>query len=90
MANEFGLGQVSNLGFENEKKGIVPSKKWKKDKLKQNWYAGDTLNVWIGQGYVLSTPLQLAVMTASIASNGKKIEPSILKQSSVKEFKQIQ
>ena len=89
MANEFGLGQVSNLGFENEKKGIVPSKKWKKDNLNQTWYVGDTLNSAIGQGYALSTPLQLAVMTARIASNGKKIEPSLLKKNSENEFKKI-
>ena len=51
MAKEFGLGQVSNLGFENEKKGIIPSKKWKKETIKERWYAGETLNSAIGQGY---------------------------------------
>ena len=89
VAKELGLGQVSNLGFEIEKEGIVPSKKWKKETLKQNWYAGDTLNAGVGQGFVLSTPLQLAIMVARIASNGKKIKPSIFKQNSSKEFKQI-
>ena len=44
----------------------------KKKTLKQNWYAGDTLNTGVGQGYALTTPLQLAVMTARIASNGRK------------------
>ena len=89
IAKEFGLGQVFDIGFEIEKKGIVPSKKWKKETLKQNWYGGDTLNTGIGQGYALSTPLQLAIMAARIANNGKKVEPSIFKQSSEKEFKQI-
>ena len=89
IAKEFGLGQTSNLGFEIEKRGIIPSKKWKKKTLKQKWYAGETLNAGIGQGYTLSTPLQLAIMTSRIASNGKKIEPSIFKQSLVNEFQQI-
>ena len=89
MAKEFGLGQVSDLGFENEKKGIIPSKKWKKETIKESWYAGETLNSAIGQGYTLSTPLQLAVMTARIASNGKKIQPSIFKKNSANEFENI-
>ena len=89
IAKEFGLGQISNIGLEIEKQGIIPSKKWKKKTLKQNWYVGDTLNAAVGQGYVLSNPLQLAVMVARIASNGKKIVPSIFKQNKVKEFKKI-
>ena len=89
IAKEFGLGQISNIGLEIEKQGIIPTKKWKKRTLKQNWYVGDTLNAAVGQGYVLSNPLQLAVMTARIASDGKKIEPSIFKQNKAKEFKKI-
>ncbi len=89
MAFEFGLGQKFDFGFENEKKGIIPSKKWKKEKLKESWYAGETLINAIGQGYILSTPLQLAVMTSRIASNGKKIEPSIIKSKNIKEFDKI-
>ena len=46
--------------------------------LKQKWYAGETLIAGIGQGYLLSTPLQLAIMTARIANNGKKISPKIV------------
>ena len=86
MAKNFGLAQQYNFGFENEKKGIVPSKKWKKENLKESWYAGETLNAAIGQGYVLTTPLQLALMTARIATNGKKIEPTIIKQNEKKYF----
>lgn len=74
-AKEFGLGAVSEIGFENEKKGIVPSIKWKKENKKENWYAGETLTTGIGQGYLLATPLQLSLMTARIANNGKKIQP---------------
>ena len=89
LAKEFGLGQIYDFGFHNEKKGIIPSKKWKKENYQENWYVGETLIAAIGQGYVLSTPLQLAVMIARIASNGKKIEPSIYKSTKKKEFKKI-
>ncbi len=89
MAKEFGLGEKYQIGFENEKQGIVPSKKWKKKELKENWYAGETLITGIGQGFLLATPLQLAVMTARIASNGKKIEPTIFKRKEKKEFDKI-
>ena len=88
-AKEFGFGEVTNIALENEKKGIMPSKKWKKSNLKQNWYAGETLNAGIGQGYTLSTPLQLAIMTARIASEGEKIEPTIFKDQILKKFKKI-
>ena len=88
-AKEFGFGEVTNIALENEKKGIMPSKKWKKINLKQNWYAGETLNAGIGQGYTLSTPLQLAIMTARIASEGEKIEPTIFKDQILKKFKKI-
>ena len=89
MAKEFGLGENFNIGFEGEKKGIIPDKKWKKKNLKENWYAGETLNAAIGQGYTLSNPLQLAIMTARIASEGKKIIPKILKQKNFENFKQM-
>ena len=63
----------------NQKKGIVPTKKWKKNKIGESWYAGETLISGIGQGFILTNPFQLAVMTSIIASNGKIIEPTILK-----------
>jgi len=88
MAHKFGLGQLYNIGFDTEKKGIVPSKKWKKETLKKKWYGGETLNAAIGQGYILVNPMQLAIMTARIASKGKKIEPTIL-SNKIKEFEEI-
>ena len=86
VALDFGLGKTYPLNLRNQKKGIIPSKKWKKENLKENWYAGETLNAAIGQGYVLTNPLQLAVMTARIASGGKKILPSIIKGEKKKKF----
>ena len=86
VAEDFGLGQIYPFKVANQKKGIIPSKKWKKDNLKEKWYGGETLIAAIGQGYVLTTPLQLAVMTSRIASGGKKILPSILKDKNLKNF----
>ncbi len=79
VSKDFGLGQIYPVGIRNQKEGIIPSKKWKKENFNENWYGGETLIAAIGQGYVLATPLQLAVMTSRIASGGKKILPSILK-----------
>ena len=89
MAKEFGLGNSYQFGFEDEKKGIIPSKKWKKKNINESWYAGETLIAAIGQGYVLTTPLQLAVMTSRIATNGLKILPIIENNSLKRKFDQI-
>ena len=86
VAKDFGLGQTYNVKLLNQKEGIIPNKKWKKNTYKESWYGGETLNAAIGQGYVLASPLQLAIMTARIASGGKKIDPSILKISKKTSF----
>ena len=82
VAEDFGLGQIFDISMPNQKKGIVPSKKWKKTTLGESWYAGETLISGIGQGFLLTTPFQLAVMTSIIASNGKIVEPTIVKRKS--------
>ena len=76
MARKFGLGDTHDLGMEGEKSGIVPDPDWKRDRYKQRWTAGDTINCAIGQGYVLATPLQLAVMASRIAS-GNEVKPRL-------------
>jgi len=86
VAKDFGLGQKYQINLENQKAGIIPTKKWKKETFNENWYAGETLNAGIGQGYILTNPLQLAVMTARIASGGKIIKPSIIHNTVAKEF----
>ena len=80
MARRLGLGQAYNLPLTGLSKGFVPTKKWKKERFGTSWLVGDTLNVGIGQGFSLATPLQLAVMTARLAS-GKEITPNIIKNS---------
>ena len=78
-ARKFGLGDIVLKDFfENEKKGVVPSTKWKKEAIGQNWYLGETLITGIGQGYIQTTPLQLTLMTAQLANGGNKILPTII------------
>ena len=77
-ALKFGLGnKVLNNLYEEEKKGLVPSTKWKKDTLGKGWVLGETLITGIGQGYIQTTPLQLCLMTAQLANGGHKIYPKI-------------
>jgi len=79
VAKDFGLGKSYDIFMPNQNTGIVPNKKWKKENKGESWYAGETLICAIGQGFVLTNPFQLAVMTSIIASNGKIIEPRIIK-----------
>jgi penicillin-binding protein 2 len=74
-----GFGKKTGIDLPNERKGIIPNKKWKKTRYKQSWFIGETLNASIGQGYMIVTPLQVAVNTALLAS-GKKPTPLIVKK----------
>lgn len=76
-ARELGLGQEFELPFPSQRYGTVPDSTWKKRKYDQDWTASDTLNAVIGQGYIISSPFQLALMSARIAS-GLNIQPEIL------------
>jgi penicillin-binding protein 2 len=77
-AKKFGLGQKTLEGFKEERSGVVPNTKWKRKFLGKNWYLGETLHSGIGQGYYLSTPMQLCLMMAQLANGGYKIKPRIL------------
>ena len=90
-AKKFGLGEKVFDGFLEERSGVVPSTKWKKKFIGQNWYLGETLHSGIGQGYFLSTPMQLCLMSAQIANGGYKIKPRIIfdkddKNNNLKEY----
>jgi len=89
-AKRFGLGDVVLGNFFNEKKGVVPSTKWKKEAIGQNWYLGETLINGIGQGYIQTTPLQLCLMTAQLANGGHKIYPKIIldEEESIEDIKE--
>ena len=79
-AKKFGLGDKVLQNYNEEKKGVVPNTKWKIRELGKNWYIGETLHSGIGQGYFLTTPLQLCLMTAQIANGGFKVIPRILSE----------
>ena len=76
---QFGLGATTGIDLPGEKRGIMPSRAWKKASRGQSWFNGDTINTSIGQGFMLATPLQLAVMSARIASRGKVLSPQLVK-----------
>ena len=77
----FGLGKRTGIGLD-ETEGIIPSIFWKKEVLKENWYLGDTYNLSIGQGYVGTTPLQMAFITDVFANGGYLCKPGLLKVNS--------
>lgn len=76
---EFGLGVPTGVDLFGELPGIMPSREWKQQYRGAPWFDGDTVNMSIGQGFTLATPLQLATMTARIASKGKLIQPQLVK-----------
>ena len=75
----FGFGTRTGIDIEGELPGLQPSTDWKWQRYKQKWYAGDTVSVGIGQGYWLTTPLQLAAATATLANGGTVVHPRLLK-----------
>lgn len=81
----FGLGSQTGIDMPNERAGLWPSREWKKRHRRLPWYPGDSLNVSIGQGDVLATPLQLAVMTATFANRGTRYEPHLVRRIDDKE-----
>ena len=78
MGKTMGLGQRHDLPMSAITEGILPTKEWKQARFKQDWRIGDTINASIGQGYVLASPLQLAVMTARVAT-GRLVVPRLVK-----------
>lgn len=80
-AELFGMQNTTGLGL-SEAIGIIPSTFWKKDTFGERWFLGDTYNLSIGQGYVATTPLQIARATAAFANDGYLCEPKLLKSTS--------
>lgn len=74
----FGMGSKTGIDLPNENAGFVPTPDWKLTNLKEKWYIGDTYNVSIGEGHMLTTPLQNAVWTAAIANGGKIVTPHVV------------
>ena len=78
MAKRFGLGEHPDLPMSAVANGLMPTKDWKQSAFGQSWVVGDTVNSAIGQGFVLASPLQLAIMTARLAS-GTAVTPRLIK-----------
>jgi len=80
MSHKLGLGEIYDIGLENQKAGVIPNAQWKQKKLKQPWQKGETVIAGIGQGYVLVTPLQLVTMLSRVVNGGYEIIPTFIKQ----------
>lgn len=79
MARRFGLGDTLDFEVPGEKPGLVPTRGWKRATTGVAWQQGETLIAGIGQGYLLATPLQLAVMTSRLANGGKAVKPRLVR-----------
>ena len=75
---QFGLGEKSGIDLDGESAGLLPSREWKQRRFKKVWYPGETVIAGIGQGYHLTTPLQLVTATAMLANGGKRVEPRLV------------
>ena len=78
MARRFGFGSPTGINLMGEKSGTVPGRDWKRANYDAGWRSGETVITGIGQGYLLTTPLQLGVMTAALANGGKLVTPTLL------------
>jgi len=82
MSHEFGLGQATGIDMPGERRGLIPDTNWKRATFGEPWYPGETPSAGIGQGFITTTPLQLALMTARIAS-GRAIVPHLRREAVV-------
>ncbi len=77
MANKMGLGEPLGIDLPGERGGLIPTPEWKKSAVGSSWQKGETVILGIGQGYILTTPLQLATMTARLANGGLAVSPHL-------------
>ena len=84
LATSLGLNNIYKIGLSNAQKGLVPNKKWKKSYLDQGWYQGETLITCIGQGFNLTSPLQLASLYSALLNGGKFPSPKLIKDEPTK------
>jgi penicillin-binding protein 2 len=81
--SQFGLGKVTGIDISGEREGLLASTQWKRTAFKRPeakiWFPGDTISIGIGQGYMTTTPLQLAHATATLAAHGKRFKPRLVR-----------
>jgi len=81
FAEKFGLGAKLGIDLPGEVSGVVPTREWKEKEIGEDWYLGDTYHYGIGQGFLLTTPLQVNTWTGAIANKGTLYKPHLLKDS---------
>lgn len=74
----YGFGERTGIDTTSERRGVLPSTRWKREAMAQPWYPGETISAGIGQGYMLTSPMQLAVATSVMASRGQRRTPRLL------------
>jgi penicillin-binding protein 2 len=79
-AKASGLGKINGIDLDHEAKGLIPTGAWKKQRTGTSWQRGETLSIAIGQGYNLTTPLQMLVLTSAVANGGIIYKPQILER----------
>lgn len=79
FSSQFGLGEFTGIDSDNERAGLLPSREWKRTVKGLHWFPGETLNAGIGQGFMLATPMQLAVATAVLANRGERKIPRLVR-----------
>ncbi len=80
ILNQFGFGELTHIDLDEELPGVVPTPEWKKKTQHANWYTGDTIISGIGQGFMLTTPLQLAHATATLSMHGVGYQPQLIQK----------
>lgn len=80
MARRLGLGQILDIEISGERKGLMPTRAWKKKAKRVSWQQGETLLAGIGQGFILATPLQLAVMMSRLVNGGEAVWPHLTRK----------
>lgn len=79
-ARMFRLGERTGVHLDNESKGLIPTSEWKKKRIGESWQKGETLNVAIGQGFNLTTPMQMLVLTSAVANGGTLYQPQVIRR----------
>ena len=79
-AHKYGLGSRTGIDLPSEKKGLVPDDSWKRSQLNQGWYPGDSVNLSIGQGSLLTTPVQIVSLISAVAAEGVAYQPQLVKE----------
>lgn len=80
MSRKLGLGDELGIDIPGERGGLIPDKDWKRGRFGSPWQLGETVVASIGQGYILTTPLQLATMTARLVNGGKAVKPYVVEK----------